>query len=118
MKEIGNSLSCFSVLFPLFMFGCAGSSSLPTRVSLVAVCGFPLWWLLLLWVTGCRAHVGSVVEVHGLSCSSACGIFSKQGLNPCPLHWQADSLPLDYQGSHTLFCQHFFLSKIFSKLRR
>ena len=31
--------------------------------------------------------------VHGLSCSAACGIFLDQGLNPCPLHWQADSAP-------------------------
>ena len=26
--------------------------------------------------------------VHGLSCSTACGIFVDQGLNLCPLHWQ------------------------------
>ena len=32
-----------------------------------------------------------VVEVYGLSCSEACGIFLDQGWNPCPLHWQADS---------------------------
>ena len=35
--------------------------------------------------------VGSVVVAHGLSCSAACGIFPDQDLNPCPLHWQADS---------------------------
>ena len=29
---------------------------------------------------------------HGLSCSVACGLFPDQGSNPCPLHWQADSL--------------------------
>ena len=34
---------------------------------------------------------------RGLSCSSACGIFPNQGLNPCPLHWQADSYPLHHQ---------------------
>ena len=34
---------------------------------------------------------GSVVVVHGLSCSVACGVFLDQGLNLCPLHWQADS---------------------------
>ena len=28
---------------------------------------------------------------HGFHCSRACGIFPDQGLNPCPLHWQADS---------------------------
>ena len=37
--------------------------------------------------------------VHGLRCSAACGIFPDQGLNPCPLHWQADSQPLRHQGS-------------------
>ena len=55
----------------------------------------------------CRARAlgarASVVVVHRLSscgsralerrlsCSAACGIFSDQGSNPCPLHWQADS---------------------------
>ena len=37
--------------------------------------------------------------MHGLSCSVACGIFPDQGLNPCLLHWRADSLPLSLQGS-------------------
>ena len=71
--------------------------------------GFSLRWLLLLWVTGSRVQVsvvvacglivvipglystGSVVVVHGLSCSAACGIFLDQGLNLCLLHWQAVS---------------------------
>ena len=38
---------------------------------------------------------GSVVVAHGLSCSAACGIFPDQGLNPCPLHWHADSFFLN-----------------------
>ena len=42
---------------------------------------------------------GSVVVAHGLCCSKVCGIFPDQGSNPCLLHWQADSLPLSYQGS-------------------
>ena len=42
---------------------------------------------------------GSVVTEHGLSCSRACGIFWDQGLNPRPLHWQADSYRLRHQGS-------------------
>ena len=33
----------------------------------------------------------SVVVAYGLSCSVARGTFSDQGLNPCLLHWQADS---------------------------
>ena len=52
----------------------------------------------LLQSTGSR-RAGSVVVAHGLSCSAACGIFPDQGLNPCPLHWQADSQPLRHQGS-------------------
>ena len=32
-----------------------------------------------------------IVTVHGLSCSMAGEIFLDQGLNPCPLHCQADS---------------------------
>ena len=38
----------------------------------------------------CRSWA-SVVVVHGLSCPVACGIFSDQGSNLCPLRWQADS---------------------------
>ena len=41
---------------------------------------------------------GSIVVAHGLSCSAAYGIFTDQGLNPCLLHLQADSLPLSQQG--------------------
>ena len=57
----------------------------------------------------CRARAldsrASVVAAHGLSrgvglgCSMACGIFPDQGLNLCPLHWQADSYPPYQQGS-------------------
>ena len=39
---------------------------------------------------------GSIVVTHGLSCSTACGIFPDQGLNLCLLHWLVDSL---HQGS-------------------
>ena len=48
-------------------------------------------WLLLQG-TGSRC-AGSVVTTLGLSCPTACGIFLDQGLNPCPLHRQADSGP-------------------------
>ena len=72
--------------------------------------GSSLRWLLLLQGMGSRcassvvvAHVlwstGSVVVVHGLICSTACGVFPDQGSNPCPLHWQVDSQPLRHQGS-------------------
>ena len=62
----------------------------------------------------------------GLSCPEASGIFLDQGLNPCPLHWQTDSSPLDHQGSLALVfdfkvnCILFFLVcvGIHEKLRR
>ena len=60
---------------------------------------------LLIVVTSLVAEHGllglwaAVVVAHRLSCSAACGIFLDQRLNSCPLHWQADSLPLSHQGS-------------------
>ena len=41
-------------------------------------------------------YVGSVVVAQALSRSVTCDIFLDQGLNPCPLHWQAGSLPLSH----------------------
>ena len=68
------------------------------RRSLVVVCRPLLWGLLLpqnmvsresrlqsLW------HTGFVAQQHMGS--------SRQGLNPCLLHWQEDSLPPSHQGS-------------------
>ena len=48
--------------------------------------GFSLRWLLSLQSMGFRS-VGSVVVVHRLSCSAACGIFP----DPCSLSWQSGS---------------------------
>ena len=45
------------------------------------------------------AAVASVVMEHRLRCSTACGIFPDQGLNPRPLHWQPDSYALYHQGN-------------------
>ena len=71
--------------------------------------GFSLRWILLLRSTASRAlrasvvaapglcSTGSVVVVHRLSCSSACGVFPGQGSNPCLLPWHVDSLPLSHQ---------------------
>ena len=46
-------------------------------------------------LSSCAAQVlgaqASVVVAHGLSCSQVDRIFLDQGLNPCPLHWQAES---------------------------
>ena len=78
------------------------------RLSLVAMSRGPLFVAIL----GLLIVVASLVEhrlaAHGLSSHgsqaleprlSSCGplwhgIFWDQGLNPCPLHWQADSHPL------------------------
>ena len=80
--------------------------------------GFLSQWLLLLQSTGSRVHglqqlwhtgsgavayglqnAGSEVVAHGLNCSTVCGVFPDQGLNPRPLHWQVDSHPLRHHGS-------------------
>ena len=44
---------------------------------------------------------------HPLSCFTECGIFPDPGLNPCLLHWQANSLPLSHQGSPDLASYYF-----------
>ena len=113
---MGNSfLFCFLKL----IFGCAGSSLLHR---LLCSCGERGLLFIALhelltevapfgvehrlqgpWASAVAApgleSTGSAVETHGLSCSSACGIFMDQGSNLCLLHWQADSSPLKYQGS-------------------
>ena len=43
--------------------------------------------------------MGSIAVAPGPSGPAACGIFPDQGLNPCLLHWQVESLPLSHQGS-------------------
>ena len=70
--------------------------------------GFLLQWSLLLRPVGRvdsgaeapgLSSTGSIFAELGPSCSLACGIMPDQGSNLCPLQWQADSLPLDHQGS-------------------
>ena len=97
-------------LFPLFIFGHAGSSSL---CGLFPSCGGPGlpfvagWCSCGPWAPGCMGSAAavpglwstrSVVVVHGLSCSAVCGILLDQGSNLCLLNWQVDSLPLSRQG--------------------
>ena len=94
----------------IFMYGCAGSLLL-CGLSLVAAsrgCSPAAVCRLLVAVAslvehrlwGVRASVvmehrlrsmGSVVMALWLSCPAACGIFSDQESNPCPLHCKADS---------------------------
>ena len=50
-------------------------------------------------VYGLLVEVASLVAEHGfLGTWASVGIFLDQGLNLCPLRWQADSDPLCYQG--------------------
>ena len=50
----------------------------------------------------------SLVVAHGLSCPVPSGIFPDQGSNQCTMHQQADSLPVDHQGSLPVsFSQQF-----------
>ena len=65
-----------------------------------------LFYFWLCWVF-IAAHGLSLVVAHGLSCPEGCGIFLEHGLNPCPLHWQADSCPLHHQGS-PMYCFIFW----------
>ena len=64
----------------------------------------------------CRAQApdtqAQVIVAHGPSCSVACGIFPDQGLNPCPLHWQADSQPLCHQEAHH---SHSYINNVSSR---
>ena len=53
------------------------------------------------------SSTGSVVGGHGLSCSTACGIFLGQGLKLCLLHLQAGSFITEPPGKP----QACFLSK-------
>ena len=102
----------------LFIFGLAGSAMLR---GLFSSCGKRgLLSGLGTWASHCRsfsrwgtqalASVGSVVVIHRLSCSSSWRIFLNQESNPRLLHWQADSHPLNHQGSPLQL--HFLKSKL------
>ena len=69
--------------------------------SLVVTCGLQAAWASVVVASGLYG-TGSVAVAHSLSCAMACGVFPDQGLTPCLLHWQADSLPLSHQGSPSL----------------
>ena len=91
--------------FIYLFFGCIGSSLLHAgflqlqQAGASLCCGARALGAQASVVVARRLQsAGSVVVVHGLSCSAVCGIFLDQGSNPCPLHWQVDSQPLCYQG--------------------
>ena len=75
-------------------YGLQGTRALVVAIFLLSSCGSK------------ALEPGSIVVVHGLSCSVACGAFLDQGSNPCLRHCWADSLLLNHQGSPL----HFFLT--------
>ena len=92
-------------MFRLFpnesLFVCAGLSCYAWAFSSCSEWGLlfvVMHELLLLQSTGSR-HMSFSSCRCGFSCSVACGIFPGQELNPCHLHWQANSHPLYNQGS-------------------
>ena len=78
-------------------FFCYGASALGTQASAFVAC----------------SSVVVVLNRCGLSCSTVRGIFLDQRWNPCPLHWQVDSLPLDQP--HLIYCN--FCNKFFVNTR-
>ena len=50
-----------------------------------------LQWLQHAGFSGLGALELRLSSCARLSCSAVCGIFPDQGLNPCLLHWPADS---------------------------
>ena len=94
-----------SSLLLRFLSSCCGPFSLvAVHGLLTAVASLVVehWLQGTMGISSCDSGLkspGSVVVAHRLSCSAACRIFPDQGLNPCPLHWQADSLSPSHQGS-------------------
>ena len=90
----------------LFVYGCAGPSLAAHGLSLVLASEV---------YSVVAAHrfqsTGSVIVACGLIYPMACGIFPDQGSNPCPLLQQADSLPLNHQGSQAPKAALFIIAK-------
>ena len=58
---------------------------------------------------------GSIIVAHGFGCPAVCGNYW-QGSNPHLPHWQADSLPLSYEGSTSLLSLKMLMAE--QSLRR
>ena len=89
----GKQTIHFLKVFILF-FDCAWSLLLPEGFlgySLVAVSRLPIIVASLVAEHRLWSVRASAVITHRLSCPSVYGVFLDQGLNPSPMHWQADS---------------------------
>lgn len=68
-----------------------------TTISKIVFCKSNIYLFILLNQV---LAVGSVAVGHGLSCPTACRTLVPQpGIEPRPLHWEADSETLAHQGS-------------------
>ena len=72
-------LCCSLQASPCASFSCCGARSIGVWASVI--------------VAPSRWSTGWAVVAHRWSRSAARGIFLDWGWNPCPLHWQTDSLP-------------------------
>ena len=61
------------------------------RYSLLEALGFLIAVASLVAEHRLQGSQDSLVVLLWVSCPDICGICPDQGLNPCPLHWQADS---------------------------
>ena len=120
-------LFCFLIIYFLAVLGlhcCSGFflGAATGGFSLVVVTGFSLLWLLLVRSMGSRAQASAGVA-RGLSCGFQAlerslsissgnaqawllpGMWDLpgQGSDLCLLHWQAESLPQNHQGSPIRF---------------
>ena len=117
-KHVLEKMSCHFILFYFFLGGAVLVLGLCCCAQVFSSCS--RWGLLSSCAAGascystcsyCGAHPGRAGFARGsmrvqrlchtglVGCPAACGIFPDQGLNLCSLHWQADSYPLDHQGS-------------------
>ena len=92
LPRTGATLCCCVQASHCSGISCCGTQALGMWASVAVV-------HRLSWCGSLALTAGSVVVVHGLSCSMIHGIFLDQGSNPCPLHWQVDSYPQGHQGS-------------------
>ena len=88
-SELGATLPCSAQASYCGGIPCWGAKALSPWASGVVALGF----------SSCSFLAPESRLTHGHSCLTACGVFQEQGLYPHPLNWQADSSPLDHQGS-------------------
>ena len=108
----GATLHCGTWASHYSGFFCCGAQTLGTWASVVSAHRLHSCSVQTPGCTGFRVvECGSVVVMHGLSCSAAREIFPDEGLNPCPLDWQADSYLLYHQGSPIFesWCEFLFI---------